>query len=200
MHPPHGSPSPEWTSPGASNSIPPSSTPSCFGRLTEALKDQRFGVSPRTSTRSQVILGAWNPGPSTAPSRSTSASPRCCRARRGPHRQRPHRCRSPRRERIAEVPANSALAPIAEEAGHRIQAALDALVNPIDFVDSFSSAGRSRHPNSVRPTRTADCNAGPSMITESYAVREHAEQRVVTPRSLFRTDRTSACFARQRHT
>ncbi len=112
-------------------------------RVTVALKDQGFGVLTEIDVRQtlkdkldvdvepQVILGACNP---QLAHRALEIDPRvaallpCNVVVRTENGRTVVEALDPKL--IAEVPGNPALAPIAEEAGQRIQAALDALVNP----------------------------------------------------------------------
>ncbi len=114
-----------------------------IGRVTDALKDQGFGVLTEIDVRQtlkdkldvdiepQVILGACNPG---LAHRALEIDPRvaallpCNVVVRTENGRTVVEALDPKL--IAEVPDNPALAPIAEEAGQRIQAALDALENP----------------------------------------------------------------------
>ena len=113
-----------------------------IGRVREALKDQGFGVLTEIDVRQtlkdkldvdiepQVILGACNP---QLAHRALEIDPRvatllpCNVVVRTENGRTVVEALDPKL--IAEVPGNPALAPIAEEAGQRIQAALDALVN-----------------------------------------------------------------------
>lgn len=109
-------------------------------RVTEALKDQGFGVLTEIDVRQtlktkldvdvepQIILGACNP---QLAHRALEIDPRiaallpCNVVVRTEDGRTVVEALDPKL--IAEVPANPALAPIADEAGQRIQAALDAL-------------------------------------------------------------------------
>ena len=111
-------------------------------RVREALKDQGFGVLTEIDVRQtlkdkldvdiepQVILGACNP---QLAHRALEIDPRvatllpCNVVVRTENGRTVVEALDPKL--IAEVPGNPALAPIAEEAGQRIQAALDALAN-----------------------------------------------------------------------
>ncbi len=113
------------------------------GQVTEALKDQGFGILTEIDVRQtlkdkldvdiepQVILGACNPG---LAHRALEIDPRvaallpCNVVVRTENGRTVVEALDPKL--IAEVPGNPALAPIAEEAGQRIQAALDALGSP----------------------------------------------------------------------
>jgi len=113
------------------------------GRVTEALKDQGFGILTEIDVRQtlkdkldvdiepQVILGACNPG---LAHRALEIDPRvaallpCNVVVRTENGRTVVEALDPKL--IAEVPDNPALAPIAEEAGQRVQAALDTLGNP----------------------------------------------------------------------
>ena len=113
------------------------------GRVTEALKDQGFGILTEIDVRQtlkdkldvdiepQVILGACNPG---LAHRALEIDPRvaallpCNVVVRTENGRTIVEALDPKL--IAEIPDNPDLAPIAEEAGQRIQAALDALGNP----------------------------------------------------------------------
>ena len=113
-----------------------------IGRVRDALKDQGFGVLTEIDVRQtlkdkldvdiepQVILGACNP---QLAHRALEIDPRvatllpCNVVVRTENGRTVVEALDPKL--IAEVPGNPALAPIAEEAGQRIQAALDALVN-----------------------------------------------------------------------
>ncbi len=113
------------------------------GRVTEALKDQGFGILTEIDVRQtlkdkldvdiepQVILGACNPG---LAHRALEIDPRvaallpCNVVVRTENGRTVVEALDPKL--IAEIPDNPDLAPIAEEAGQRIQAALDALGNP----------------------------------------------------------------------
>ena len=114
-----------------------------IGRVREALKDQGFGVLTEIDVRQtlkdkldvdiepQVILGACNP---QLAHRALEIDPRvaallpCNVVVRTENGRTVVEALDPKL--IAEVPGNPALTPIAEEAGQRIQAALDALGNP----------------------------------------------------------------------
>ncbi|MGI8806880.1 MAG: DUF302 domain-containing protein [Acidimicrobiales bacterium] len=114
-----------------------------IGRVTDALKDQGFGVLTEIDVRQtlkdnldvdiepQVILGACNP---QLAHRALEIDPRvaallpCNVVVRTENGRTVVEALDPKL--IAEVPGNPALAPIAEEAGQRIQAALDALGSP----------------------------------------------------------------------
>jgi len=114
-----------------------------IGRVTDALKDQGFGVLTEIDVRQtlkdkldvdvepQVILGACNP---QLAHRALEIDPRvaallpCNVVVRTENGRTVVEALDPKL--IAEVPGNPALAPIAEEAGQRIQAALDALGTP----------------------------------------------------------------------
>jgi len=111
-----------------------------IGRVTDALKDQGFGVLTEIDVRQtlkdkldvdiepQIILGACNP---QLAHRALEIDPRiaallpCNVVVRTEAGRTVVEALDPKL--IAEIPANPALAPIAEEAGRRIQAALDAL-------------------------------------------------------------------------
>lgn len=113
-----------------------------IGRVTAALKDQGFGVLTEIDVRQtlkdkldvdiepQVILGACNP---QLAHRALEIDPRvaallpCNVVVRTENGRTVVEALDPKL--IAEVPGNPALAPIAEEAAQRIQAALDALGN-----------------------------------------------------------------------
>ena len=113
-----------------------------IGRVRDALKDQGFGVLTEIDVRQtlkdkldvdiepQVILGACNP---QLAHRALEIGPRvatllpCNVVVRTENGRTVVEALDPKL--IAEVPGNPALAPIAEEAGQRIQAALDALAN-----------------------------------------------------------------------
>ena len=113
-----------------------------IGRVRDALKDQGFGVLTEIDVRQtlkdkldvdiepQVILGACNP---QLAHRALEIDPRvatllpCNVVVRTENGRTVVEALDPKL--IAEVPGNPALAPIAEEAGQRIQAALDALAN-----------------------------------------------------------------------
>lgn len=108
--------------------------------VKEALKDQGFGVLTEIDVRqtlkdkldldvdAQVILGACNP---ELAHRALEIDPRiatllpCNVVVRSDHGRTIVEALDPKI--IADVPANADLAPIAQEAGRRIQAALDAL-------------------------------------------------------------------------
>jgi len=114
-----------------------------IGRVTAALKDQGFGVLTEIDVRQtlkdkldvdiepQVILGACNP---QLAHRALEIDPRvaallpCNVVVRTENGRTVVEALDPKL--IAEVPGNPALAPIAEEAAQRIQAALDALGDP----------------------------------------------------------------------
>ena len=114
-----------------------------IGRVKDALKDQGFGVLTEIDVRQtlkdkldidvepQVILGACNP---QLAHRALEIDPRvaallpCNVVVRTENGRTVVEALDPKL--IAEVPDNPALAPIAEEAGQRIQAALDALGKP----------------------------------------------------------------------
>ncbi|WP_395152498.1 DUF302 domain-containing protein [Ilumatobacter sp.] len=114
-----------------------------IGRVTDALKDQGFGILTEIDVRQtlkdkldvdiepQIILGACNPG---LAHRALEVDPRigallpCNVVVRTENGRTVVEALDPKL--IAEVPDNPALVPIAEEAGQRIQAALDALANP----------------------------------------------------------------------
>ena len=114
-----------------------------IGRVKDALADQGFGVLTEIDVRQtlkdkldvdiepQVILGACNP---QLAHRALEIDPRvaallpCNVVVRTENGRTVVEALDPKL--IAEVPGNPALAPIAEEAGQRIQAALDALGNP----------------------------------------------------------------------
>ena len=114
-----------------------------IGRVTDALKDQGFGILTEIDVRQtlkdkldvdiepQVILGACNPG---LAHRALEIDPRigallpCNVVVRTENGRTVVEALDPKL--IAEVPDNPALAPIAEEAGQRVQAALDTLGNP----------------------------------------------------------------------
>ncbi len=111
-----------------------------IGRVTDALKDQGFGVLTEIDVRQtlkdkldvdiepQVILGACNP---QLAHRALEIDPRvaallpCNVVVRTENGRTVVEALDPKL--IAEIPGNPALTPIAEEAGQRIQAALDAL-------------------------------------------------------------------------
>ena len=111
-----------------------------IGRVRDALKDQGFGVLTEIDVRQtlkdkldidiepQVILGACNP---QLAHRALVIDPRvaallpCNVVVRTENGRTVVEALDPKL--IAEVPGNPALAPIADEAGQRIQAALDAL-------------------------------------------------------------------------
>ncbi len=110
------------------------------GRVKDALKDQGFGVLTEIDVRqtlkdkldvdveSQIILGACNP---QLAHRALEIDPRiaallpCNVVVRTESSRTIVEALDPKL--IAEVPGNPALAPIAEEAGQRINAALDSL-------------------------------------------------------------------------
>ena len=114
-----------------------------IGRVKDALKDQGFGILTEIDVRQtlkdklgidvepQIILGACNP---QLAHRALEIDPRiatllpCNVVVRTEHGRTVVEALDPKI--IAEVPDNSDLAPIAEEAGVRIQAALDALRSP----------------------------------------------------------------------
>ena len=111
-------------------------------RVKDALKYQGFGILTEIDVRQtlkdkldvdiepQVILGACNP---QLAHRALEIDPRvaallpCNVVVRTENGHTVVEALDPKL--IAEVPGNPALAPIAEEAGQRIQAALDALTN-----------------------------------------------------------------------
>ena len=111
-----------------------------IARVKEALKEQGFGVLTEIDVRqtlkdkldidvdAQIILGACNP---QLAHRALEIDPRvatllpCNVVIRTEKGRTVVEALDPKL--IAEVPDNAALAPIAEEAGRRIQAALDAL-------------------------------------------------------------------------
>jgi len=111
-------------------------------RVKDALKDQGFGVLTEIDVRQtlkdkldldvepQIILGACNP---QLAHRALEIDPRiatllpCNVVVRTDNGRTIVEALDPKL--IAEVPGNPALAPIAEEAGQRINAALDALGN-----------------------------------------------------------------------
>ncbi len=111
-------------------------------RVKDALKDQGFGVLTEIDVRHtlkdkldididpQIILGACNP---ELAHRALEIDPRiaallpCNVVVRTENGRTVVEALDPKL--IAEIPGNPALAPIAEEAGQRIQAALDALRN-----------------------------------------------------------------------
>ena len=111
-------------------------------RVKDALKDQGFGVLTEIDVRQtlkdkldvdiepQVILGACNP---QLAHRALEIDPRvaallpCNVVVRTENGRTVVEALDPKL--IAEVPGNPALAPIADEAGQRIQAALDALAH-----------------------------------------------------------------------
>ena len=113
-----------------------------IGRVRDALRDQGFGVLTEIDVRQtlkdkldvdiepQVILGACNP---QLAHRALEIDPRvaallpCNVVVRTENGHTVVEALDPKL--IAEVPGNPALAPIAEEAGQRIQAALDVLAN-----------------------------------------------------------------------
>lgn len=113
-----------------------------IGRVKDALKDQGFGVLTEIDVRQtlkdkldvdiepQIILGACNP---QLAHRALEIDPRvaallpCNVVVRTEAGRTVVEALDPKL--IAEVPGNPALAPIAEEAGQRIQATLDALGN-----------------------------------------------------------------------
>lgn len=112
------------------------------GRVKDALKDQGFGVLTEIDVRqtlkdkldvdadAQIILGACNP---QLAHRALEIDPRiaallpCNVVVRTDNGRTIVEALDPKL--IAEIPANPALTPIAEEAGQRIQAALDALAS-----------------------------------------------------------------------
>ena len=114
-----------------------------IGRVKDALKDQGFGILTEIDVRQtlkdklgidvepQIILGACNP---QLAHRALEIDPRiatllpCNVVVRTEQGRTVVEALDPKI--IAEVPDNSDLAPIAEEAGVRIQAALDALRSP----------------------------------------------------------------------
>ena len=114
-----------------------------IGRVKDALADQGFGVLTEIDVRQtlkdkldvdiepQVILGACNP---QLAHRALEIDPRvaallpCNVVVRTENGRTVVEALDPKL--IAEIPGNPALAPIAEEAGQRIKAALDALGNP----------------------------------------------------------------------
>ena len=114
-----------------------------IGRVKDALKDQGFGVLTEIDVRQtlkdkldvdiepQVILGACNP---QLAHRALEIDPRvaallpCNVVVRTENGRTLVEALDPKL--IAEIPGNPALAPIAEEAAQRIQAALDALEKP----------------------------------------------------------------------
>lgn len=111
-------------------------------RVKDALKDQGFGVLTEIDLRQtlkdkldidvdpQIILGACNP---QLAHRALEIDPRiaallpCNVVVRTEDGRTVVEALDPKL--IAEIPGNPALAPIAEEAGQRIQAALDALAS-----------------------------------------------------------------------
>ena len=111
-----------------------------IGRVKDALKDQGFGVLTEIDVRQtlkdkldidvepQIILGACNP---QLAHRALEIDPRiaallpCNVVVRTENGRTVVEALNPRI--IADVPGNPALAPIAEEAGERIQAALHTL-------------------------------------------------------------------------
>ena len=113
-----------------------------IGRVKDALKDQGFGVLTEIDVRQtlkdkldidvdpQIILGACNP---QLAHRALEIDPRiaallpCNVVVRTDNGRTVVEALDPKL--IADVPGNPALAPIAEEAVQRIQAALDALRN-----------------------------------------------------------------------
>ncbi len=113
-----------------------------IGRVKDALKDQGFGVLTEIDVRQtlkdkldidvdpQIILGACNP---QLAHRALEIDPRiaallpCNVVVRTDNGRTVVEALDPKL--IADVPGNPALAPIAEEAVQRIQAALDALGN-----------------------------------------------------------------------
>lgn len=114
-----------------------------IGRVKDALKDQGFGILTEIDVRQtlkdklgidvepQIILGACNP---QLAHRALEIDPRiatllpCNVVVRIEQGRTIVEALDPKI--IAEVPDNPDLAPIAEEAGSRIQAALDALHGP----------------------------------------------------------------------
>ena len=114
-----------------------------IGRVKDALADQGFGVLTEIDVRQtlkdkldvdiepQIILGACNP---QLAHRALEIDPRvaallpCYVVVRTENGRTVVEALDPKL--IAEVHGNPALTPIAEEAGQRIQAALDALGNP----------------------------------------------------------------------
>ncbi|MEO5678085.1 MAG: DUF302 domain-containing protein [Acidimicrobiales bacterium] len=113
-----------------------------IGRVKDALKDQGFGVLTEIDVRQtlkdkldldvepQIILGACNP---KLAHRALQIDPRvatllpCNVVVRTENGHTVVEALDPKL--IADVPGNPALAPIAEEAGQRINAALDTLGN-----------------------------------------------------------------------
>jgi len=113
-----------------------------IGRVKDALKDQGFGVLTEIDVRQtlkdkldidvepQIILGACNP---QLAHRALEIDPRtaallpCNVVVRTEAGRTVVEALDPKL--IAEIPGNPALTPIAEEAGQRIQAALDALAS-----------------------------------------------------------------------
>jgi len=113
-----------------------------LGRVKDALKDQGFGVLTEIDVRQtlkdklnidvdpQIILGACNP---QLAHRALEIDPRiaallpCNVVVRTDNGRTVVEALDPKL--IAEIPGNPALTPIAEEAGQRIQAALDALAS-----------------------------------------------------------------------
>jgi uncharacterized protein (DUF302 family) len=113
-----------------------------IARVTAALEEQGFGVLTEVDVRqtlkdkldidvdAQIILGACNP---ELAHRALQIDPRiatllpCNVVVRTDNGHAVVEALDPKI--IAEVPDNAALAPIAEEAGQRIQAALDALAH-----------------------------------------------------------------------
>ena len=111
-------------------------------RVKDALKDQGFGVLTEIDVRQtlkdklnidiepQIILGACNP---QLAHRALEIDPRiaallpCNVVVRTDNGRTVVEALDPKL--IAEIPGNPALTPIAEEAGQRIQAALDALTS-----------------------------------------------------------------------
>ena len=111
-------------------------------RVKEALKDQGFGILTEIDVRQtlkdkldldvepQIILGACNP---QLAHRALEIDPRiatllpCNVVVRTDNGRTVVEALDPKL--IAEIPGNPALTPIAEEAGQRIQAALDALAS-----------------------------------------------------------------------
>lgn len=112
-------------------------------RVKDALKEQGFGVLTEIDVRktlkekldidveAQIILGACNP---KLAHRALGIDPRiatllpCNVVVRREKGRTVVEALDPKL--MAEIPGNPALAPIAEEAGERIQAALDALARP----------------------------------------------------------------------
>ena len=112
-------------------------------RVKDALKDQGFGILTEIDVRqtlkdkldvdvdAQIILGACNP---QLAHRALEIDPRiaallpCNVVVRTDNGRTIVEALDPKL--IAEIPDNPTLTPIAEDAGQRIQAALDALANP----------------------------------------------------------------------